>query len=98
LRDAGAGDADALNKIAQIVASLPRDDGDILIDVTPGRLAMQMAMQQSAKVSDRVLCWWQNTSVKTRRATPVTNLTPLVWRVTTDNGLVSLCSEAKLTP
>ncbi|MCM2374006.1 hypothetical protein [Aporhodopirellula aestuarii] len=93
VRDSAA----SLQDISRVVAGITRGQGDILIDVTPGRRAMQMAMLQSARQSDRVLCWWQDTSVRTRRAIPVTNLTPLLWKVTVDNGLLPLCPSEQLS-
>ncbi len=86
-----AGSLLAIANAVQQIARLNTGSNDVLIDVTPGRRAMQMAMLQTAKKSDRVLCWWQDTSIKTRRAMPCTNLQPLIWEVTTDNGLSPHC-------
>jgi hypothetical protein len=91
-------DVDSLEKIVSIVGSLPRNidpatgSSGVLLDVTPGKRTMTLAILQAAQQGDRILCWWHDTSRYNRRAKPL-SIQPLIWQVQVSGGLVPLCPQ-----
>ncbi|MCA9167060.1 MAG: hypothetical protein KDB23_05310, partial [Planctomycetales bacterium] len=83
-------DISALSTMTQRVRHLERLNVDgcsgILLDLTPGRRVMQMAVLEGARQGDRIACWWHNTDPITRRSVPFTEQ-PLVWEVKSDRLL-----------
>lgn len=79
---------DALPQFVDCLQQLPRASGQpsVLIDTTPGKRAMQLAMLQGAQRGDRLLCWWHNTHVANRRPIPFSEKM-LVWQVAADSML-----------
>lgn len=91
-----SGTMESLDKIVEVISEVPRgavdSDGKsgVLIDVTPGKRTMILAMLQGARAGDRVLCWWHDTAPHNRRAIP-SSVQPLIWKVQVSGGLVPLC-------
>lgn len=87
--------AAALGTLAGIVTALERTPGagPVLIDMTPGRRPMSMALLEGSRQGDRVLCWWTDTDRLTRRAVPFTEF-PLLWEITAERVLKPLISPA----
>jgi hypothetical protein len=74
-------DRSGLSELHQLVSQLPRPhEHTVLIDSTPGRRPMSLALLQGAKKGDRILCWWTDTCVHTRRPRPFSEF-PLLWEV-----------------
>lgn len=93
---------DSLAQIVQLVSAIPRTidpatgSSGVLLDVTPGKRTMTLAILQGAQKGDRILCWWHDTSAYNRRAKPL-SVQPLIWEVRESGGLIPICplSEAK---
>jgi len=81
-------DLTALPEIVALVRDAYRATGEssVLIDTTPGKRAMQMALLQGAQHGDRILCWWHDTHQANRRAIPFSEKM-LLWEVTADSSL-----------
>lgn len=81
----------ALPQFVQTLSSLSRPtmDNHVLVDATPGKRAMQLAMMQGARRGDRILCWWHDTHPATRRPLPFSEKM-LLWEVAVDGALVRL--------
>lgn len=79
---------ESLPKFVDCLKRIPRDAGkpSVLIDSTPGKRAMQLAMLQGAQQGDRILCWWHNTHLANRRPIPFSEKM-LLWEVTAENML-----------
>ncbi len=77
-----------LPELAKYVANLSRGAGrtDVLVDATPGKRAMSLAMLEGVKKGDRVLCWWHDTHKATRRPIPFSEKV-LLWQTESGGAL-----------
>jgi len=73
--------------LAQFVDGV--DPSQVLIDLTPGKRLMSLALQGAAPAGSRLLCWWHDTAEQFRRVIPGTEF-PLIWRMSEDRRLVPL--------
>ena len=61
-----------LRTITQQVQLIQRQPDDLLIDATPGKRVMQLAMAEAVQPGDRMLCWFHEFDSQSRRPKPFT--------------------------
>ncbi|GIW83338.1 MAG: hypothetical protein KatS3mg105_5145 [Gemmatales bacterium] len=92
-----AKDSTCLTQLATLRASCPVPSGrSCVIDATPGRRAMQIALTASTEPGDVIFCWWHSTSQATRRPVPL-DLEPNLWVVEQDRRLRQLNPPSAVT-